>query len=113
MRGSEQRQDPGKWDETYIKVKGRWCYFYRAVNKHGKTLDFMLSKRQNWAAARLFFRQDIEHNGAPDRVVIDESGANPAGLQQTNTGMKFSQAHRSIEILRVKYLNNIVEHPSR
>ena len=44
-----------RMDETYIKIKGRWMYLYRAVDKHGKTLDFMLSKRRNKAAARLFF----------------------------------------------------------
>ena len=40
-----------RMDETYIKVKGEWIYLYRAVDKFGKTLDFMLSKRRNKAAA--------------------------------------------------------------
>ena len=43
-----------RMDETYIKVKGRWTYYYRAVDKTGKTLDFMLSERRNKAAARRF-----------------------------------------------------------
>lgn len=112
---SRKRPTAGSWrmDETYIKVKGRWCYFYRAVDKHGKTLDFMLSRRRNRAAARRFFRHAIEYNGVPDRVVIDKSGANLAGLQQINTGLKFSRTHQPIEILRVKYLNNIVEQDHR
>ena len=58
-------------DETYIKVKGRWCYLYRAVDKHGKTLDFMLSENRDEAAATEFFSQTICNNGWPDRVVIE------------------------------------------
>ena len=101
----------GSWrmDETYIKVKGKRSYLYRAIDKHGKTLDFMLSKHRDKAAARLFFRRAIETNGLPSRIVIDKSGANLAGLQRINVGLKFSRTKQRIEILRVKYLNNIVE----
>lgn len=100
-------------DETYIKVRGQWCYLNRAVDKHGNTLDFMLSKRRDKAAARLFFKRVIEQNDIPGRVVIDKSGANLAGLRHINIGLKFSRTHRPIEILRVKYLNNIVEQDHR
>lgn len=105
----------GSWrmDETYIKIKGKWHYFYRAVDKHGKTLDFMLSRRRNKAAAKLFFKCAIAGNGVPDRVVIGKSGSNLAGLQYINLGLKFSRSHRPIEILRIKYLNNIVEQDHR
>ena len=102
-----------RMDETYIKIKGRWMYLYRAVDKHGKTLDFMLSKRRNKAAARLFFRGAIKVNGVPERIVIDKSGANLAGLMRINVGLKFSRAYQPIEIMRVKYLNNIVEQDHR
>jgi putative transposase len=67
-------------DETYIKVKGMWTYLYRAVDRNGQTLDFMLSERRDLAAARSLFKQAIGTNGVPDRVVIDKSGANLAGL---------------------------------
>ena len=100
-------------DETYIKVKGKWMYLYRAVDKYGKTLDFLLSQRRDKAAARRFFRHAIEVNGIPQRIVIDKSGANLAGLLRINVGLKFSRSHRRIEILRVKYLNNIVEQDHR
>jgi len=63
-------------DETYIKVKGKWSYLYRAIDKHGKTLDFMLSKRRDKATVKRFFRRAIEVNCIPSRVVIDKSGAN-------------------------------------
>lgn len=44
-------------DETYVKVKGDWKYLYRAVDKHGNTLDFMLFSKRNYASALRFFRQ--------------------------------------------------------
>ena len=49
-----------RMDETYIKVKGRWTYLYRAVDKHGKTLDFMLSEQRDEAAATAFFARTIK-----------------------------------------------------
>ncbi len=105
----------GSWrmDETYIKVKGKWTYLYRAVNKYGKTLDFMHSKRRGKAAAMRFFKRAIKANGVPLRKVIDKSGVNLAGLLWINVGLKFSRSHHRIEILRVKYLNNIVEQDHR
>ena len=116
-KAAQMRKQPtaGSWrmDETYIKVKGKWAYLYRAVDKHGKTLDFMLSKRRDKAAARRFFKPAIKVNGVPHRIVIDKSGANLAGLLRINVGLKFSRSHRRIEILRVKYLNNIVEQDHR
>lgn len=67
-------------DEAYIKVKGKWVYYYRAIEKFGKTLDFMLSECRDEAAAAAFFAREIGSNGFPDRVVIDKSGANLVGL---------------------------------
>tara|TARA_R110000796_G_scaffold213336_1_gene329448 strand:- start:199 stop:480 length:282 start_codon:yes stop_codon:yes gene_type:complete len=66
--------------ETYIKVKGKWAYYYRAIAKFRKTLDFMLSECRDEAEATAFFARAIGSNGFPDRVVIDKSGANLAGL---------------------------------
>lgn len=111
----KKQSTAGSWrmDETYIKVKGKWMYLYRAVDKHGKTLDFMLSRRRDKAAARLFFRRAIAANGVRKRVVIDKSGANLAGLLRINVGLKLSRSHLTIDILRVKYLNNIVEQDHR
>ena len=68
-------------DETYIKVKGAWVYLYRAIDKHGKTLDFMLSQRRNKPAATKFFARMLEINGLPRKIVIDKSGANTAGIK--------------------------------
>jgi putative transposase len=71
-------------DETCIQVKGRWTYFYSAVDKFGKTLDFMLSEHRDEVAASAFFARMIENNGWPEKVVIDKSGTNLAGLQNMN-----------------------------
>ena len=105
----------GSWrvDETYIKVKGRWTYLYRAVDRGGQTLDFMLSERRNLGAARRFFKKTISSNGVPDRIVIDKSGANLAGAQAVNTILKIKGHGKQIEILQIKYLNNILEQDHR
>ena len=92
-------------DETYIKVKGKWNYLYRAVDKFGNTIDFKLSKKRDEAAARKFFQKAINHNAVPERVVIDKSGANLAGLEKLNAKLKFTNAGKLIEVLQVKYLN--------
>lgn len=65
--------------EAYIKVKGRWCYLSRAVDKFGNTLDFMLLETRDEAADTRFFERTIRNNGWPDRAVIDKSGANASG----------------------------------
>lgn len=102
-----------RMDETYISVKGRWNYLYRAVDRDGQTLDFLLCERRDLASARRFFRRAIAANGVPDRVVIDRSGANLAGLQAVNAVLKFTGAGKTIEVLQVKYLNNILEQDHR
>lgn len=100
-------------DETYIKVKGQWIYFYRAVEKYGKTLDFMLSERRYEAAATDFFPRTMENNGWPEKVVIDKSGANLSGLQNMNLLLLLHGWFWLIDVLHVKYLNNINEQDHR
>lgn len=102
-----------RMDETYIKVKGTWLYYYRAVDKSGKTLDFMLSEHRDEAAATSFFKRAISNNGLPEKVVIDKSGANLAGLQNMNCLLLLRGWFWLIEILQVKYLNNIIEQDHR
>lgn len=111
---ARKRPTASSWrmDETYIKVKGQWTYLYRAVDRNGETLDFMLSECRDLAAARKFFRRAIA-NGVPDRVVIDKSGANLAGLQAVNVILKLTGTGKTIKILQVKYTNNILEQDHR
>ena len=62
-------------DETYIKVKGVWKYLYRAVDKEGKTVDFLLTAKRDMVAAKRFFDKAMGANGDPDKVAMDEGGA--------------------------------------
>ena len=75
-------------DETYIKVKGNWTSLYRAVGKFGKTLDFILSERRHEPAATLFLATAFSTNGIPEKIVIDKSGANTAGIRGVNKILK-------------------------
>jgi putative transposase len=63
-----------RMDETYIKVKGVWKYLYRAVDKEGKTVEFLLTAHRYMAAARRFFEKAMRENGAPGKIVMDKSG---------------------------------------
>jgi putative transposase len=102
-----------RMDETYIQVKGKWTYFYRAVDKCGKILDFMLYEHRDEAAASAFFARTIENNGWPEKVVVDKSGANLTGLQNTNWLLLLQGWFWLIEILQVKYLNSMIEQDHR
>lgn len=102
-----------RMDETYIKVRGKWTYLYRAVDRDGQTLDFMLSERRDTAAARRFFKRAVGTSGVPDRIAIDKSGANLAGLQSLNVILKFTGSGKTIKIVQSKYLNNVVEQDHR
>lgn len=76
----------GEWDETYIKVKGDWKYLYRAVDKQGKTVDFLLTAKRGRAAALRFFDKAMRASGVPQKVTIDKSGANKAAIDGINAG---------------------------
>src|SRR6185503_5024755 len=60
-------------DETYIKVNGQWRYLYCAVDKQGNTIDFLLSKNRDKAAAVRFFNKAIGNNEAPEKITLDGS----------------------------------------
>ncbi len=98
-----------RMDETYIKIKGEWWFYYRAVDKKGDIVDFYLSKTRDAQAASTFFKKAIDTNGLPEKVVIDKSGANRAGLEYLNMLFLISGyfLFLGIEIIDVKYLNNI------
>jgi putative transposase len=95
-----------RMDETYIKVKGKWVYLYRAVDKYGATIDFLLQAKRNIEAAKSFFKKAIKQHGKPDKINIDKSGANKAALDSINQNYSETQ---QIEIRQNKYLNNIIE----
>jgi putative transposase len=99
-----------RMDETYVKIKGKWFYLYRAVDSEGNTIDFLLRERRDKAAALAFFIKAIKNNGRPTNVNIDKSGSNNAALEACNKGVK---KKRQITIRQIKYLNNIIEQDHR
>jgi len=107
-----KRQICSSWrmDETYIKVGGKYRYLYRAVDKFGNTVDFLLTKRRMLGSAQLFLRKAIRNNGKPRVVNLDKSGANKSSIRTINRDLL---TVRKIRIRQCKYLNNIVEQDHR
>ena len=95
-------------DETYIKVKGAWKYLYPAVDKEGKTVDFLLTARRDRAAALRFFDKAMQASGVPENVTMDRSGANKAAMDEIN-----ARGETLIIVRQIKYLNNIIEQDHR
>ncbi len=107
----KKKKRPGdRWrmDETYLKVKGQWRYYYRAVDKEGNTIDFLLTAKRDTKAALRFFNKAIGRNGKPGLINIDKSGANKAGINLFN-----DENNRRVKIRQCKYLNNIIEQDHR
>jgi putative transposase len=97
-----------RMDETYIKVRGCWKYLYRAVDRDGDTIDFLLTSRRDEAAARRFLERAINRHGEPEKITIDKSGANTAAINS------YKAEHKAgIKMRQCKYLNNIVEQDHR
>ncbi len=106
----KKRQPGDRWrlDETYLRVKGQWKYYYRAVDKQGNTIDFLLTVKRDKKAALKFLTKAIGRNVKPGLINIDKSGSNKAGIKQFN-----QDNSRRIKIRQCKYLNNMVEQDHR
>lgn len=100
-----------RMDETYIKIKGEWRYLYRAVDKNGNTIDFLLTKRRQRMSAQSFLIKAIENNGKPELINIDKSGSNSGAIRVYNRRALATKSQ--IKIRKCKYLNNIVEQDHR
>lgn len=95
-------------DETYIRVNGECKYLYRAVDKDGGTIDFLLRAKRNKVAARRFFEKAINQSGVPEIVTTDKNGANLAAFNAIN-----AERETPIKIRQSTYLNNLVEQDHR
>ena len=98
-------------DETYVKIKGHWTYLYRAVDKQGKTVDFLLRAKRDVAAAKAFLRRAFKRQGRlPHKITLD-------GYQASHRAAKevlgeYSRRKQS-KIRSSNYLNNLIEQDHR
>jgi transposase-like protein len=95
-----------RMDETYIKVSGQWKYLYRAVDRGGDTVDFLLTAKRDLAAARRFLERAINLHDVPEKI-----RAAPT-LRPFKAHVK-DGAGVDILMRQNKYLNNIVEQDHR
>jgi IS6 family transposase len=108
------RLSNGSWrvDETYVRVKGRWMYLYRAVDSRGQTIDFLLSAKRNAAAAKWFFRKALgqPHMVNPRTITVDKNAAYPKAVAEMKGD---GELWRRSRLRQCKFLNNIVEQDHR
>jgi putative transposase len=97
-----------KQPTDYIKVAGKWKYLYRAVDRAGDTVDFLLPAKRDKAAARRFLERAINLHSVPEKLTIDKSGANTAAIESLKV-----DAFVDILMCQNKYLNNIIEQDHR
>ena len=98
-------------DETYVKIKGRWTYLYRAVDSAGKSVDFLLRAKRDVAAAKAFFQRAFEgQRRLPRAITLD-------GYQASHRAAReFLAAHgrgKRTKLRSSKYLNNLIEQDHR
>ena len=104
--------DSWRVDETYVKVKGRWKYLYRAVDSLGNTLDFLLSAKRDTSAAERFLRKTLKasHTQMPRVINVDKNAAYPPAVDDLKADEQLSE---TTELRHVLYLNNRVEQDHR
>jgi IS6 family transposase len=101
--------DSYRVDETYVKVKGRWKYLYRALDSAGNTIDFLLCAKRDAKAAKRFFRKALHapHASSPPRVInVDQHAAYPSAFVDLQEEGVLSE---TCQLRPCKYLNNILE----
>jgi transposase-like protein len=93
-------------DETYLKVKGRWTYLYRAIDWDGNLVDVYLSEKRDHAAAEAFFRSArTVTNSVPDRVTTDGHDSYPGAIE--------AELGKAVTHRTNRYLNNHPEQDHR
>jgi IS6 family transposase len=104
--------DSWRVDETYILVKGKQKYLYRAVDSQGNTLDFLLTAKRDAKAAKRFFRKMLKaiHISTPRVITVDKNPAYPKAIKELKAAKKLPDI---VKLRQIKYLNNIVEQDHR
>lgn len=114
-----KRPVTGKWhvDETYVRVRGRWMYLYRAVDSVGDTVEFFFSENRDLPAAKRFIRKALKRHDRPDRIVIDGSQTNREAIIACDGESRLrDQSQRLLKPIRIRqsqYLNNRIEQDHR
>ncbi len=104
--------DSWRVDETYIKIKGKTKYLYRAVDSNGDKIDFMLNSKRNRKAVNRFFKKALSsnHNQIPRVITVDKNPAYPPAIDELKIEKNL---FKKVEIRQVRYLNNIIEQDHR
>jgi transposase-like protein len=99
-------------DETYVKVGKSWKYLYRAVDKEGATIEFMLSAKRDVSAAKRFFEKVMraDHRRLPFTIGTDKHASYPEAFAAST---REKVLPRDCKLRRVKYLNNVIEQDHR
>ena len=104
--------DSWRVDETYVRVKGKWVYLYRAVDSSGATIDFLLSAKRDAATAKRFLSKALGGENHPEPRVInsDKHAAYPPAIAmlQAAGDLADNSQHRPVQ-----YLNNVLEQDHR
>ena len=94
-----------------MKIKGRWTYLYRAVDKEGKTVDFLLRAKRSVASAKALFRQAFKRQGRlPQKITLDGYQASHRAAREI---LGEHQRGKRTKIRSSKYLNNLIEQDHR
>ena len=97
-------------DETYVKIRGEWCYLYRAVDRTGRTIDFRLSARRDVAAAKAFRKAMKSQQCAPQTITLDGYAASHRAVRELKAD---GSLPADTKLRSSKYLNNMIEQDHR
>jgi transposase, IS6 family len=108
----KRTNDSWRMDETYIKIKGKDAYLYRAVDSEGNTIDFYVSKNRDKKSAKKFFEKALRasHNKQPRVINIDKYAATEIAIIEEKY---YGDLDCKTQYRTTKYLNNIIEQDHR